>query len=466
MFMIKRYIKFLTNKIIATLIESIILIGINLRIYHLSIVGFLFLIDINSDKKNLSFLSRIIRKRKKKFIFLLQKEGFNQDTSLIKEHITDIETIPLSRKLIKKIARCFLSKDLEDNSYCNCSEIHLKSKSKLFEFYNFIFSNIPANYKPISILTGNIGYYAEQELFKAAFRNHIKGIAIHKECIKTNGERNLFNYVYSVRREVFGGSLVLVYNKMEMDLQKKSLIIDSTKTKIKVIGAPRIDQAHKLRKNNQVVEKHKVLLLGFPKKRCLPFIARKSYLKKHHNYEFLKRTDKLLEWKNLQKDLCDVYFNCAKQNPKIEFLIKLKPAFNDQKDFLDYFNLNHKLKNLKVITQGDYYSILKDSTVVIGFNSTAIFEALARGTEVIVPQFGECKQKKYKPYFIDFKKSSAKIASTKESFQKIMHNILIKKPKFKNEISKEDKLLLDKWVGNSDGKSNERLISALKKELY
>ena len=64
------------------------------------------------------------------------------------------------------------------------------------------------------------------------------------------------------------------------------------------------------------------------------------------------------------------------------------------------------------------------------------------------------------------KKSSAKIASTKESFQKIMHNILIKKPKFKNEISKEDKLLLDKWVGNSDGKSNERLISALKKELY
>ena len=47
-----------------------------------------------------------------------------------------------------------------------------------------------------------------------------------------------------------------------------------------------------------------------------------------------------------------------------------------------------------------------------------------------------------------------------------MHNILIKKPKFKNEISKEDKLLLDKWVGNSDGKSNERLISALKKELY
>ena len=87
-------------------------------------------------------------------------------------------------------------------------------KLKLYNFYNFLFSKLPISLKPVSIITANYGYFAEQELFKAAYLNGIKGIAIHKECLKSAGISELWRYIYSVRRDQFGGSLILFYNKL------------------------------------------------------------------------------------------------------------------------------------------------------------------------------------------------------------------------------------------------------------
>ena len=44
----------------------------------------------------------------------------------------------------------------------------------------------------------------------------------------------------------------LVYNSKELNLQKNSGIVNPKRNKIKIVGTPRIDKAHNLRKNSKL----------------------------------------------------------------------------------------------------------------------------------------------------------------------------------------------------------------------
>ena len=445
----------------------IIKLGIYFKINYLSLLGFTLYLISNSGQNYLLYLIRVFKNKNKPYLILLQKTGFNKDTVIIKNTFGNIDCLGFSRDFVKGIANCFLSKDICDNNYYSCSTIHNKSKRNLFKFYNFLFSNLPLRLKPLAILTGNFGYSPEQELFKAAYKNQIKGIAIHKECLKTDGLYDLWKYIYSVRRDVFYGTLSLVYNNIELNLQKETKVIDTTMTKIRVIGCPRLDKAHFLRKNINKIEKHQVLLFGFGSKTALPLIPRKSYENQEPHYEYLNREDKNLSWVELLNDTCSAYYACAKKNPNVEFLIKLKAAYRENYETINFFKSREKLKNLTIITVGDSISLLEKTSILISFTSTAIFEGIARGIPIIMPSFGECKKEKYKPYFFNFSNLDQDImtANSKDQLESQIYNLLKLKPKVNSKLSENKKNLLNKWVGNPDGKSGERLIQNLSKEL-
>ena len=69
---------------------------------------------------------------------------------------------------------------------------------------------------------------------------------------------------------------------------------------------------------------------------------------------------------------------------------------------ISFFRNKKTLNNLKIITKGDSISLLANTSILISFTSTALFEGIARGIPVIMPSFGECKLDKYKPFFFDF----------------------------------------------------------------
>ena len=456
---IRKYINFLST------FSSLILIklGIKTRILFLPILGYILYLITNSNQN----LFKFIFKNNKPYLILLEKKGFNEDTIIIRKTFKNHECIGISRKFIKNIASLFLSKDICDNNYQSSAKIHDKSKDKLYKFYDYIFQKIPLRMKPTAILTGNFGYYAEQELFKAARKNNIKGIAIHKECLKTKGLYDYWKYIYSVRRAVFGGTLILVYNDIEFNLQRESKVIDLNKTNIKIIGCPRLDEAHKLRKNNPIINKHQVLMFGFGLKTSLPSIIRKNYFDSKPHLEYLNRDDKYLSWENLIQKLCMSYYRCASENNKTNFLVKLKESNIDKQEMIKFFNSQKKLKNLKVITKGDSIKLLEQTSICIGFNSTAIFEAIARGIPLIIPNFGECKKKPYLPYLINIAKEEEDImvSNSEEDLEKIIYKLLHKKPNVCRDLSNNKKELLNKWVGNPDGISGERLTIELNKEI-
>ena len=445
----------------------LIKLGIYSKIGYLSILGFILYLIQHKENNKISFLFDIFIKKNKKYMILLQKSGFREDTLFLQKSFSKIISVNFPRDFAKGIGSCFLSKDICDNNYLSTSSRNNAGKLKLHNFYNFLFSKLPISLKPVSIITANYGYFAEQELFKAAYLNGIKGIAIHKECLKSKGIAELWRYIYSVRRDQFGGSLILFYNEKELELQKSAQAYIKEKTKVKVIGCPRLDKAHLLRKNINQPNKHKVVLFGFGNKTALPRIARKSYKDSEPSYEFLNRKDKILCWKNLLNDLCTAYYECALDNPNIEFLIKLKPNFKENKDILDFFRKKTKLTNIEIIIKGNSIEILETSTISIGFMSSTIFEGIARGIPVIIPLMGECKSENYRKYCINFENidKDVIVVNSKGNFKKKLKQLLDKNPRINKKLSNNKKSFLKEWMGNPDGKSSRRLEKALINEL-
>jgi len=197
----------------------------------------------------------------------------------------------------------------------------------------------------------------------------------------------------------------------------------------------------------------------------MPIIPRKSYDKKNPHYEYLDRNDKKLKWEILINKLCSSFYETAYHNPEIEFLVKLKSTFRDSHTMLEFFQEKENLNNLKILQKGNSIDLLIDSSIAIGFNTTCVFEAVARGIPVIVPNFGECLDDKYKNHFTDLRNSGLLIVNSEIELITKLKELLNKKPKVKNKLLNFEKDLLNKWVGNSDGKASDRMIYELKKEL-
>ena len=134
---------------------------------------------------------------------------------------------------------------------------------------------------------------------------------------------------------------------------------------------------------------------------------------------------------------------------------------------ISFFRNKKTLNNLKIITKGDSISLLANTSILISFTSTALFEGIARGIPVIMPSFGECKLDKYKPFFFDFSNLDPEImtAYSQEDLKIKIKDLILKEPFVNKNLSENKKMILQKWVGNSDGKSCERLISILEKEF-
>ena len=86
--------------------------------------------------------------------------------------------------------------------------------------------------------------------------------------------------------------------------------------------------------------------------------------------------------KLLHKKTLKILKKFAINNPNIPIIIKSK--IGDKLDKNEYRNLP---KNIRLITSGTGQIFLKNSKVVIGWNTTAIMEAIAANRFLLLPYF-------------------------------------------------------------------------------
>jgi hypothetical protein len=327
------------------------------------------------------------------------------------------------------------------------------------------------------VVTGNFGYYAERELAAALEDLGVPFIAMHKENLKSAGRREFSKVIYRERRGPFTGRRILVYNENERQLQIEAGI--ASPDRISVCGMPRLDRLHQWRRANggrtmPGSQQPQVLFFSFTPKTILPRISRRAGANLNGNVESLGEDTEAMNWNQLAKLTHQAIIRLAEETPDVNVVIKTKVRKREWSEMYRMLDDRHDLPpNLRIVIGGDPTELILESQVVCGFNTTALFEAIAAGKPVIVPRFEEALDERLRPFIVD-PEDAVDYADSPEALMALLRQKAHEKRHPPVELDPACSHILERWVGNGDGRAGERVRSAVlaeiggseKKELY
>ena len=396
-------------------------------------------------------------------VLYLAKAGHNEDVMACFQNHDRYGLYAMDRKLIKGVFETFLPVEIDDNSYLSTDPIIEQGKVDLRRFWTnnlkMVFDKICVN----TMLTGSYTYAAEQELAGAVKELGIPFIALHKENLKTPGLEPFYQEVYCTRKNPFQGSKICVYNEIEARLERNANIAPDQD--IIVTGMPRLDRLHRLReklladKSQLSPTRPSILFFSFNRKAGLPVIGRKL----PQSYETLDDELESLNCEKLARTCHELMLELARDNPNLQIVVKTKGDNPSIKTIAEYYGPNFTPPpNMTIMHGGDLLNILSHGTVVCGFNSTALLEALALGKKIVIPNFFEAVNQELQPYIVDLG-ASVDYADSPADFKT---KLLDEASRHCDggaveELTDEARRLLDHWLGNPDGESGTRVRTML-----
>ena len=379
-----------------------------------------FLISLRKIK------SQVKEKNKKKILIFEKSHGIDDIKNIVNLKLDkEIEFFLLSRIHMKIIFNHFKNKEHE--KYINyINEI-------LFFFKKIIKINL--------IISFNLRYDAEKIFQKINKNLKINYIVLQKECL-FNENALLDLKKYFANENIFEGNHITTYNEV---FKKMLLSCNFVKNnKITVVGATRVDEYFSLKDKKQ--------------ENIVYFLIQIKTGLTYQNLEF--------SWHKLTEECLKTTLDIAENNQQVNFFFKTKVL--DDKQTYDQQKLirEKNLKNCHIISGGNSFNLIKNAKIIIAFNSTAIFEGLACKKKILVPYF-ENYHENLKKYIINTSESP-NIFHAKND--KDMASYLDKVCKDKNEIiyqeTDKDKILLENFIGNSDGNSTKKLTNLIKDQAF
>ena len=410
---------------------------------------FLIYLLIRLNLRKIKKISCKTKKRKIKIIVLGKSGGLEDLSNSQEKYNKNIEFYHLPRPFIKAIFRFFIDEgmNVSDYKYYDTSNKIIRAKKKYRENLIKIIGILKEEFRFNGFISFNFNYFAERELHGACKSLKIKFIILHKECVWSPYEELVINKIYRDYSKKFEGYKIGVYSENEKKLITSSKV--AKKKQVKVIGCSRLDKSFLIKK---IKPKNKVVYFMIEDMRGLPNVYFRKYnesFKKQFKF-YNNKNYKNLNWAHLRKKTTDIIIQLAKENKNIEFIFKGKVGVHNRNDLPS--NLP---SNCKLVFGGTGDQFLKDSKIVIGWNSTIILEAIVANRFILLPYFN-LKNDSYKKKFeMDFKLNSKNKGYNEKDFKE-KFNILIKKP-YKINQNNHNLSPVKFYLGNTDGKSRKRL---------
>lgn len=400
-------------------------------------------------------------------ILIIPKEGFVDDILSSFGNEGSFNIYRVYRSALKAIAAGILHPSLDDNNYVSYDREINATKIQYRDFLREIWIRLDHLHFFQAVMGGNFGYYAERELGAALEEIGRPFIALHKENLKSPGRVEFFSHIYRTRRGIFHGRKVFVYNDIEKKVQMEAGVVENGR--IVVTGMPRLDRIHRWRMEHDVRStetlSRNILFFSFWPKTGLPIVPRKIRSGVEGGYESLGRELDGLGWTRLLRDCHEAVIRLAKENPEITVFVKSKGRLRESSAMYEGLGPEKRYpENLKVIVGGDPFEQITGSKVICGFNTTGLLEGLAAGKKVVVPRFDEALDEKMQPYIIDLEDAVECAGSPHDLIDILKKHALSDDPPAV-DLSPAAIRMLDKWVGNSDGRSGQRVCDALIKEI-
>ena len=305
----------------------------------------------------------------------------------------------------------------------------IEKKNAYVNFLTLTFKQINKFLKFDCYISFNLFYYAEKYFDEVSINLKSKFIILQKESVFTPIEEIAALKIYKKNNNKSLASKVSVYSESQKKILIKSGIINHKK--IFVNGIPRCDYSFRLRKIK-------------PKGKLIVYYM----IEADRNSNILIK-NKNINWKKLYNQTLEYIVSFAKQNPDCKIILKGKTGIH-----IKYFKSENLPNNCIFIDGGTGDKFLKDANVVIAFNSTIVFEAIASNRNLIIPNFND--EKNFRKKFLHKIKNNKYFVNDKKQFDKKINNYL--NSEYKNKkLDKSDLETLKYYVGNTDGKSGIRV---------
>jgi glycosyltransferase involved in cell wall biosynthesis len=390
------------------------------------------------------------------------KAGFQPDLEEIFGVSGDFELVTWPPLALRSMADAILARRVDNNTYLNDDKETVAARSEYEEFIASVWRHITSFSRIDAILSPNFFYHRQRPLAAAAERSATPFIVLHKENLKSPARVEYWRHLYRKRGQ-FPGRKILVYNEIERELLGSAGVTDISN--VVVTGMPRLDKVHRWRSHDTgslAQKKPQVLFFSFDKKDKLPKDQQlKAYADKTAQEKWSGLT-----WAEVSAKTHKAMIDLAVRRPDISVVIKTKAIEQHRAECSALLNGSavEIPPNLKVVNGGDPFTLLTESSVVVGFNTTAQLEALAAGKPLIVPSYGEAVAPGTRDFVIDLG-DAVHYAHSPEELVEIASRLADRDDERRRQLRPGELLALDRWTGNKDGKAGLRVRELLMREI-
>jgi len=372
------------------------------------------------------------------------KAAFNGNTF-------EFKVISIDGEFIKHLFAYFFGKNFCDYDFKSEAESRVTESEK----YRAYLSEMTLYFKKYihlrAYINFNFVYHAQRELMKVASANGVKFITMMKECLRTEGYYDGTVSVYQTRIGEVSPSAILVHNTQTRDLVLESGIYP--KGILEVVGQGRSDRLFRFRESApQDSKKHnlavkKILYFAISETAGLPYFGFGSSFAKRDAVNF--GVD--FNWSKLAEDTLNALIEYVSFNENIELIVKGKPT-----GVYDLKRINNP--RVTYMHGNPDINLLESIDVVVGFNTTGLFEAVAAGIPTVSSELGVIRDEKSTRFLYNFE-GVVKIAENKIALFDSITKALCGE-RFATDTTTRDQLL-DKYLGNYNGNSGMRIKTAL-----
>lgn len=327
---------------------------------------------------SLKEINNITPKVKPKYkVIVLNKSGGSDDLiSSQKKYNKNITYLQSYRSFFKNIYYTIF--EVKDKRIGNYPKENKIKKKKYLNFLIKFLKVLKEKYHINAFIGFNIGYYAERDLQKACDHSKIPFLLLFKESVLTEIEKKYFIYTLKKADQKFNGTKIAVYSNLAKELLTSSNYVH--KNKIDIVGCSRLAESFSYKK---IIPRKQILYYAIQNNRGLPHYFIKEFGNKFFkNLNCHQYYNSRYNWNDLHIETLKILKKFAKNNPKTLIIIKNKIGANSNQK--DYLNLP---KNIEVIFGGVGHQLLKNSKVVIGWNTTSIMESMAANRFILLPYF-------------------------------------------------------------------------------
>ena len=396
-------------------------------------------------------------------ILVLNEERYRPDLAVLGKH-PEVELLTLPSRIQHLLNAIWVSelRELSQNdpdAYIRNTDPRVTSvRLALTAFLKKLLSSLQKRLAFDALVTCTFYYRQDRDWETASLEAGIAFFVLHKENMKDPVTHEHVIKRYRRKHLNFAGTRVFLFNELEKTVLLKSNVCEADK--ISVVGGLRMDVIYDEVSRSDLPQPEKCVVL-FSFHHCIGMVEIEGldgFFSSDVDQGFVKLFDQ-------------VHAGVAKfaiDHPEVKVTIKPKwqHGWADQiKDAIHrVLNVDaNEIENLTITADIPAHELIKKSSVVVGINSTTLFEAKLFGRRVVVPIFEEAKNKYFKEH-VYFQEYLHEVFNVADSMEDMIGQIGRELAETAPQREMPDQMVKD-YLGYFDGKVANRVVNQMKSDI-